>query len=186
LVAAQVAFAAGTLAVLRAAQHRRAISLPRAEAVVLVRRSAVALGAGVVTVAALAVAGLVLTYVGHTSARAHALVIAAVGGAALLAAVPYVVGAARLLPSRPGAAGDIFEDIGRFAPTALRGHPWLVALLVAGGLALLTAAAGVIQSDPYDGIVRGFAEAAACLAGFALLGPFLGLWSPQQHGIPAE
>jgi hypothetical protein len=179
LVAAQVAFAVGVLAVLRAGQRRRAFALPRAEAVVLVRRSAVALGAGVVTMIALAVAALVLRYVGHTGARAHALVIAAAGGAALLAALPYVISAARLLPSKPGDAGDIFEDIGRFTPTTLRGRPWLVALLVAAGLGLVTAAAGVIQSDPYDGILRGFAEATACLAGFALLGPFLGLWTPR-------
>jgi hypothetical protein len=180
LVASQVAFAAGVLAVLRAGQRRRASSVPRAEAVVLVRRSAVALGAGVVTVIALAVAALALSYAGQTDARAHALVIAAAGGVALLGALPYVISAARLLPSKSGDAGDIFEDIGRFTPTWLRGRPWLVALLVAGGIGLATAAAGIVQSDPYDGILRGIAEAAACLAGFALLGPFLGLWSPRR------
>jgi hypothetical protein len=180
-----VAFAAGVLALLRAGQRRRAVSVPRAEAVVLVRRSAVALGAGVVTVIALAVAALVLSYAGHTHARAHALVIAAVGGVALLVALPYVISAARLLPSKPGDAGDIFEDIGRLTPTPLRGHPWFVALLVAGGVGFVTAAAGVVQSDPYDGILRGLAEASACLAGFALLGPFLGLWSPRQHRASA-
>jgi hypothetical protein len=179
-VSAQVAFAAGMLAVLRAGQRRRVFSVPRAEAVVLLRRSAVALGAGLVTMTALAVTALVLSYVGHTRAQAHALVIAAVGGAALLAALPYVISAARVLPSKPGEAGDIFEDIGRFTPKTLRGRPWLVALLVAGGLWLVTAAAGVIQSDPYDGVLRGFAEATVCLAGFALLGPFLGLWSPRR------
>jgi hypothetical protein len=152
---------------------------------VLVRRSAVALGAGAVVVIALAIAALVLHYAGHTHARAHALVIAAAGGVALLAALPYVISAARLLPSKPGDAGDIFEDIGRVTPPSLLGHPWLIALLVAGGLWLVIAAAGVIQSDPYDGILRGLAEATACLAGFALLGPFLGLWSPRQHRTSA-
>jgi hypothetical protein len=186
LIAAQVAFAAGVLAAVRALQRRRAPSLPRAEAIVLVRRSAVALGAGFVTMAALALAALVLRYVGHTHARTHALVVAAAGGAVLLAVSPSVIGAARLLPSTPGDAGDIFDDIGRITPTALRGRPWLVAVLIAGGLALLTAAAGVVQSDPYDGILRGLAEAAACLAGFALLGPFLGLWSPRPRTDAAE
>lgn len=186
LVASQVAFAAGVLGALRALQRRRVPSLPHAEAVVLVRRSWVALGAGLVTMAALAVAAIVLRYVGHTGARTHALVIATVGAAALLAVSPWVIGAARLLPSAPGDAGDIFEDIGRFTPVALRGRPWLLALLVAGGLALVVAAAGVVQSDPYDGILRGVAEATACLAGFALLGPFLGLWSPRPHESAAE
>ena len=186
LVASQVAFAAGVLGALRAIQRRQVPSLPHAEAVVLVRRSWVALGAGLVTMAALAVAALVLRYAGHTGARTHALVIAAVGATALLAVTPCVISAARLLPSTPGDAGDIFEDIGWVTPAALRGRPWLLAVLVAGGLALATATAGIVQSDPYDGILRGVAEATACLGGFALLGPFLGLWSPQQHGHAAE
>lgn len=181
LVAAQVAFASGVLAALRAIQRRRTRSLSRPEAAVIVRRSAVALGAGLLTMAALAAAALILRYPGHMSAQIRALVIAAVGGAALLAASPSVIGAARLLPSTRGDVGDIFEDIGRFTPAALRGRPWLVALLVAGGLALVTAAAGLLQSDPYDGILRGLAEATACLAGFAVLGPFLGLWHWRQH-----
>jgi peptidoglycan/LPS O-acetylase OafA/YrhL len=182
LVASQVAFAAGVLGALRAIQRRRVPSVPHAEAVVIVRRSWVALGAGLVSMAALAVAAIVLHYPVHTSARPHALVIAAVGAAALLAVAPSVIGAARLLPSTPGDAGDIFDDIGRFTPAALRGRPWRVALLVAGGLALATAAAGVVQSDPYDGLLRAVAEATVCLAGFALLGPFLGLWSPRRDG----
>lgn len=186
LVASQVAFAAGVLGALRALQRRQVPSLPHAEAVVLVRRSWVALGAGLVTMAALAVAALVLRYAGQTGARTHALVIATLGAAALLAVSPCVISAARLLPSTPGDAGDIFEDIGRFTPAALRGRPWLLALLVAAGLALVTAAVGAAQSDPYDGILRGVAEATACLAGFALLGPFLGLWSQRQHENAAE
>jgi hypothetical protein len=185
LVAAQVAFASGVLATLRAIQRRRVVSLPRAEAAVIVRRAAVALAAGLVTMAALAVAAVTLRYVGHTRAQTHALVIAVVGAAALLAASPSLIGAARMLPSTPGEAGDIFEDIGQVTPAALRARPWLVALLVAGALALVTAAAGVVQSDPYDGILRGLAEAGACLAGFALLGPWLGLWSPRQKRVGA-
>jgi hypothetical protein len=186
LVAGQVAFASGVLATVRAVHRRRSPSLPREEAVVLVRRSAVALVSGLVTMAALAVAALVLRPLEPTSARTHALVIATVGGMALLAASPYVIRAARLLPTRTGYAGDIFDDIGHVTPAALRGRPWLFALLVAGGLALVIAAAGAIRSDPYDGLLRGLAEATACLAGFALLGPFLGLWAPRRGGDPAE
>lgn len=182
VVAAQVAFASGVLGGLRAIQRRGTRCLSRTEAAVIVRRAAVALCAGLVAMAALAVAAVVLRYVGHTGAQTHALVIAAVGGAALLAVSPSVIGAARLLPSTPGDAGDIFQDIGRFTPAALRGRPWLVALFVASGLALVTAAAGALHSDPYDGILRGLGEAIACLAGFALLGPFLGLWRWRQSG----
>jgi hypothetical protein len=32
-----------------------------------------------------------------------------------------------------------------------------------------------VQADPYDGILRGLADAIACLAGFAVLGRYLGL-----------
>jgi hypothetical protein len=35
--------------------------------------------------------------------------------------------------------------------------------------------AGVVQSDPFDGLARGLADGAACLAGFAVLGRYLGL-----------
>ena len=35
--------------------------------------------------------------------------------------------------------------------------------------------AGIVQGDPIDGLVRGMFESAACLAGFAALGRYLGL-----------
>jgi hypothetical protein len=37
------------------------------------------------------------------------------------------------------------------------------------------ALAGIVQSDPYDGLLRGLLDAAACLAGFGVLGRYLGL-----------
>jgi hypothetical protein len=42
-------------------------------------------------------------------------------------------------------------------------------------VAIVIAPAGVLQSDPYDGALRGVADALACLTGFALLGRYLGL-----------
>jgi hypothetical protein len=36
-----------------------------------------------------------------------------------------------------------------------------------------------VASDLFDGIARGVMEAAACLLGFAALGPYVGLWSPS-------
>jgi hypothetical protein len=62
-------------------------------------------------------------------------------------------------------------------PESLRPTPWRFALLVAFALAAAITAAGLAAGDPYDGALRGLAEAAACLAGFGLLGPYLGLWS---------
>jgi hypothetical protein len=70
---------------------------------------------------------------------------------------------------------DLFDDLGGLVPPALRGRPWRFALAVAGALAVAIALAGVVQSDPFDGLARGLADGAACLAGFAVLGRYLGL-----------
>ena len=35
--------------------------------------------------------------------------------------------------------------------------------------------AGVIQNDPFDGLTRAVVDGLACLAGFAVLGRFLGM-----------
>jgi hypothetical protein len=51
----------------------------------------------------------------------------------------------------------------------------LLAGIIALGVAALIALAGVIQDDPYDGLLRGLLDAGACLIGFALLGTYLGL-----------
>jgi hypothetical protein len=40
---------------------------------------------------------------------------------------------------------------------------------------VLIAVAGVLQADPYDGVLRGIVDAGACLVGFAVLGRYLGL-----------
>jgi len=42
-------------------------------------------------------------------------------------------------------------------------------------LGIVVLAAGIVVSDGYDGALRAMAEVAACLAGFALLGRYLGL-----------
>jgi hypothetical protein len=69
----------------------------------------------------------------------------------------------------------MFEDLGWIVPRPLRGHPWRLALVLAGAIAVILAAAGVVQSDPYDGALRGVLDGLACLTGFALLGRYLGL-----------
>src|ERR1019366_8815368 len=72
-----------------------------------------------------------------------------------------------------GATGDIFDDVGPIVPAPLRGHPWVFAATVACGAGLAVWLAGVAVSDPIDGALRGIAEGAACIAGFAVLGRFL-------------
>lgn len=82
---------------------------------------------------------------------------------------------ARLRVQMAGAAGDLFDDLGPIIPRQLQGHPLWFAFAVAAALALVVAAAGVAGNDPYDSMLRAVAEAGVCLAGFAVLGRYLGL-----------
>jgi hypothetical protein len=169
IVAPQVSFVAGSLALVRVLRRREPV-LPSSELTVINRRTVVALVFGVVTMIALGVlafglrsdsAGwwVVFTLSGVTVA-APLLVLAA-----LAAAV-----AARLRPSVAGAPGDLFDDLG-FGRT----DPWRFARRVAVGLGLVVFLVGAVQGDPFDGALNGTAEALACLAGFAAFGRYLGL-----------
>jgi hypothetical protein len=89
----------------------------------------------------------------------------------LLAAVP-TTGAARLRPRVEGDAGDVFDDL---RLSGYRDNPWRFARRVAFGAGLAVWIAGIVQGDPIDGAIQGFAESLACLAGFAAFGRFLGL-----------
>lgn len=174
---AQVAFAAGSLAVIRILRRPERV-LPRAEATVLARRTAIGLGAGFLAMTGVAL--IVIEY-GHGVARASstlALAAAAVGALALLAATPAVSAAARVRPTAAGPAGDVFADLGGFAPRWLRGHPWWLAVAVACGIVVALTLAGVAQDDGYDGAARGIADALAFMACFWGLGGYLGLRQP--------
>lgn len=170
----QVAFAAGMLAVLRALRRRGARVIARDEAVVMRRRAAVALLSGLLCLAGLALVGIEASHAAGWW-RTLTVVSAGLGACAIGAAVMPLLAAREVLPLARGSAGDIFEDLGEFAPAVLRGRPWTFAFLFAGGIAVILAAAGVIQDDPYDGALRGLADAVACLAAFAILGRYLGL-----------
>jgi hypothetical protein len=170
----QVAFAAGVLAALRALRRRDLKVVAREEAVVLRRRATVALMAGLVCVAGLA---LVAVEASHAANWWRVLGLAASGAGAVTIAAAFVPlrSALDVLPRASGSRGDIFDDLGWLTPSPLRGRPWTLALIVAGGIVVVLAAAGIIQDDPYDGALRGLLDGAACLAGFAVLGPYLGL-----------
>jgi MFS family permease len=171
IVAPQVAFVAGSLALLRTLRRRERV-LPSAELSVINRRTGLALLAGLVTMAAVAIFALELRNV----ADGWWVLITLMGSAAaglliVLAAIP-TAGAARLRPSVAGEAGDVFDDLGL---AGYRDDPWRFARWVALGVGLAVWIAGVVQGDPIDGALQGFAEALACLGGFAVLGRFLGL-----------
>jgi hypothetical protein len=170
VLAAQVAFATGVLAALRAFWRRGVHSLPRAEATVVLRRTCIALLAGLVSMVALAVMAVALRHTESAAWRTYTLIAAG-------AAFPAALAATRLRPTGDGESGDLFDDLGPLAPPRLRGRPWRFALLVAGALFVLVTLQGVVVGDPFDGLARGAVEACACLLGFAALGPYVGLWS---------
>jgi hypothetical protein len=172
----QIAFVGGTLAVLRAWRLRGAASVSAADAAVLLRRAAFGLGGGLLTVGGVAVgASQVPAHVSSWFAPL-AYATAAVGAVTITAAGLALGRAVRLQPIAPGpATGDLVSDLGPFVPEPLRGDPWRLALAIAGSVALCIAVAGIAQSDPFDGLARGLLDGLACLAGFALLGRWLGL-----------
>jgi hypothetical protein len=176
-IAAQVSFVSGVLAAMRALWHRGDAAFTRADATVILRRAAVALIACLVAIAALGVVALGFK---NTSWQSVALIGVALSAAGLLAASPSVIAAARVRPTGEGAAADMFADFGPLVPPVLRGRPWLFAGLIATGLAVAIATQGLIASDPYDGLISGVGEATACLAGFALLGRYLALYSSDS------
>jgi len=180
LVAPQLAFVAGVLAALRALVRRRTTVLSAAEATVIVRRAAVGVAAGIASMAALGL--IAIEYRGYLPGGWVVLaeVAAGIGLAALAASVPALLGAVRLRPLAPGSPGDVFDDLGGWVPSPLRGHLWRLALVVAGLVGLAIALFGVLASDGFDGAVRGIADALLCLLGFATLGRYLGLWSRGQ------
>jgi hypothetical protein len=175
ILASQVAFVAGTLAALRALHRRRDGVIARSEAVVMVRRSAVALGAGVATMVGMALVAVALRSQVAPWWPTLALVSAGVGVAALAAATPAALRAGRLRPVHAGGAGDMFDDLGPVTPGWLRGKHWTCAALTAAAVAIVVTIAGAVQADGYDGALRGILDGGACLAGFALLGRYLGL-----------
>jgi hypothetical protein len=168
---AQVAFVAGGLTGLRSLRLRGSLIIPRAEAVILARRTAVGLAAGLAAMGGMAL--LAAEY--NSSGNTFALIASGVGALALLGAGPLVVSATRVRPIAEGQAGDIFDDLGPLIPPPLRDRPWRFALLVAVALAVAITVAGVAQHDPYDGALRGLADGLACLGGYAVFGRYLGL-----------
>jgi hypothetical protein len=175
VLGAQVAFAAGVLAAVRAFRRRQAGVVPREEAVILVRRAAVGLGAGLATMVGFGLSALALR--DHVAGSWVTLALSLSGAAIviLLATAPVVLTAARLRPVAAGSAGDLYEDFGPLVPRPLQGNPWTLAITLAVAIAIVLTVVGIVKADGYDGALRGIADGLACLIGFGLLGRYLGL-----------
>ena len=171
IVAPQVAFVSGALALLRTLRRRNERAIPTSELVVIRRRTGVALLFGLVTMGALSLFAYVFR--AELAAWWLTLTYTSTAGASVLlglAAVPALT-ARRLRPQVAGEAGDVFADVGvRFG-----GDPWRFARLVSIAAGLLVWLAAVLQGDPLDGLIQGVFEGFACFAGFAVLGKYLGL-----------
>jgi hypothetical protein len=171
IVAPQVSFAVGALALLRTLRRRHERAIPTSELVVIRRRTVVALLFGLLTMGALSLyayefraelAGWWPTLTYTSTAGASVLLV--------LAAAPALA-ASRLRPQVSGDAGDVFADVGlRFGD-----DPWRFARFVAIAAGLLVWLAAAAQGDPLDGLIQGVFEGLACFAGFAVLGKYLGL-----------
>lgn len=165
LIAPQVAFASGVLAVLRAWGLRALDAAPAAELAVVRRRAAVALTSGAVTLAAVGVYAYE-----YSSGLTHAWLLAAavalpVAALPLFLVAPGLARGARLRPAIAGERGDLTTDLGPHAT------PWRTCF----ALVAAAAVAALIGAGFDEGARNAVGEAIAILASFALLGPFLGL-----------
>jgi hypothetical protein len=174
-IGAQAAFVAGALGCLRALRRRNATVLSRDESLVLVRRATVGLIAGLVTMAGLALSAIAFKASIASWWSPLALSIAGAGALALAAALPAVLVARSLPPRLEGTAGDLAEDLRGLVPARLDTASRSFAVGVACAVALVITLAGVAADDPFDGLLRGLADGAACLACYVALGSYLGL-----------
>jgi hypothetical protein len=182
-IAAQVALVAGGLGLLRALQLRGRGIIPREEASVLARRAGFGLAAGVVTIVAFPLSQAYRAHPGAVTIASQPTNVwwplaSAAGVVMLVAAAPAVVRAARLRPQTAGPAGDLLTDLGPLQPIAARiasGSVNRLAFMVAAGLAIVMALAGVAANDPYDGLLRGLLEGGVFLGGYAVLGRYLAI-----------
>ena len=173
VIGSQVALVGGTLAAWRALRRRRETMLPAAEVALLRRRSAVGLGAGLVTTVGLM--AYVVNFIGVLPAWWLALsgTLALGATAALAAGWQAHAHSARTVVLAPGPAGDLFDDLPPLR--ALRGHPvrlWILSVLATGGI--VTIGVWHAEHSLAEGLQRGVFEALALSAGFALLGRVIG------------
>jgi hypothetical protein len=195
-VTAQVALAAGSLALLRAWRLRHQTVISAADAAILNRRAALGLVAGAVTMLVLPATDLMLARplayhlpggrIERAADQWHSLFavtgaswwgyVAIIGGPLLIVAMvsvlPSVLAAAHMRPSQAGAAGDLTLDLGvQKTPVT----PQRIALALSAAIVLVMLVIGVGSSNPLAGLARGLVDAALCMVGFTVLGAYLGL-----------
>jgi hypothetical protein len=176
----QVSLAAAVLALLGANRLSRAPVISATEAMILRRRALVAWVSGGITIGSLALMGLVIPTAYGPNWELEVLVGAGVCGVALLSVIPMVLRAAWVRPAAEGPTHDLVADLAPFVPSRASRllTPWRCAVLLAALVAVVLTGMGVVNDDPLAGALRGATDALACLAGFSLLGGYLGLVRP--------
>ncbi len=206
-ISAQLALAAGSLALLRAWCLRDQPVITSADAAILRRRAAVGLVAGAVTMLVLPATDLMLarplTYrlpgggIEASADRWHSLFavtsepwwgyLAIIGGPLLIVAIlsllRMVLAAARMPPHQEGDAGDLTLDLGLQETPFTPGR---ITLAISGVIVLIMLIIGIRSSAPLAGLARGLVDAALCMIGFATLGPYLGLRTSARRSIQAQ
>ncbi len=185
LLAPQIAFAAGCLALARAWRLGDRGVLSAGELRVQRRRCVVALAAGAVTLVCLCA----LALADPTELPGWWAVAVLVGGLLLSPVLVHagmlIAGAARPAAPPGAVAGDALDDLAVLLPPivpvqrlGLAGHPWRFAGLVAALAAGVVLLAGVAGSDSLDAVLQAGAEALAVLGCFGLFGKYLALRVP--------
>lgn len=179
----QVSVAAGCLALLAATRLARIPVISATEARNLRRRAAVAWVSGAITVTLLALMALVVPTAYQANWEVAVLIAAGACGAALLTALPSIVRAAWVKPAAAGATPDLLEELTPFLPacTTRLLTPWRCAFVLATASAAALVAVGIFNDELFTGVLRGVAEGVLCLAGFSLLGRFLGMVRPAPE-----
>lgn len=193
---AQVAFAAGSLALLRAWRLRHQTVISAADAAILNRRAALGLAAGAITMLVLPATDLMLARpliyrvpgggIERAADQWHSLFavpgsswwgyVAIIGGPLLIVAMvsmlSSVLAAARIRPSQEGTAGDLTLDLGvqERPVTSQR-----IALALSAAIVLVMLVIGIRSSNPLAGLGRGVLDAAVLMISFSVLGTYLGL-----------
>jgi hypothetical protein len=180
VLAAQISLAAGGLALLRALRVRRRRVISWSDATILVRRTGVALLAGAVAMCSLPVLALAFPDAGGSTWHLLAWILTGIAFIGLALATPAVVRGMRLRPRVDGEAADLVDDLAGVIPASFT--PLRVAALLSVAIFVVVALVGVRAGDPYDGMARGIADGAACIAGYAILGRYLGLRRAAGRG----
>jgi hypothetical protein len=166
LTAPQVALVAGSLAALRALRRRGSRRLPDAEIALIHRRSAVAVGAGLVTCAALLVYGVDFSRRLPGWWLAVQLGLAAAATLALIVVGSQCRQCRQTIGSVPGPSGGIVDDVPPLALLAGRvGAACMAAVVLTGAAGAVLA--GIAERSVVEGLERGAFEAIVvglCLA----------------------